>query len=65
MNLFVFNAQTATIRIANDFWIYIAFSIPLTFLTVGYWFLLARKSKRRRNANFGRQLLGSEKGPGA
>jgi hypothetical protein len=33
-----FNTQTTRVRIATDFWIYVALSIPLTLLTVGYWF---------------------------
>lgn len=51
MNFVAFDAKHAKVKVAEDFWIYVAFSIPLTVLTLGAWFYAARKSKdqgRRR-----------------
>lgn len=37
MNFFVFNQQTMRIKVADDFWIYVATWLPLTILTIlGY-----------------------------
>lgn len=51
MNLFSFDQETSKVRIAYDFWIYIAICVPLTLFTVGYWFFhsrtIAHKKKRR------------------
>jgi len=37
MELFSFNDSTTAFQISNQFWIYIAATIPLTILTLGYW----------------------------
>jgi hypothetical protein len=52
MNLFVFNQDTSHIRIANDFWIYIAICLPLTLVTVVYWYLKTNKSRADRRRHF-------------
>jgi hypothetical protein len=49
MNLFVFNTTTSHIRIAKDFWLYIAIMIPLTFITVFYWYIKTKKSRAERH----------------
>jgi hypothetical protein len=52
MNLFVFNTTTSHIRIAKDFWLYIAIMIPLTFITVFYWYIKTKKSRAERRKRF-------------
>jgi hypothetical protein len=37
MNLFKFDDITKAFVISNEFWIYVAATIPLTVLTLGYW----------------------------
>jgi Mg2+ and Co2+ transporter CorA len=48
MNLFGFNQETARIRIAKDFWIYVALMVPLTFVTVSWWWIRTRNAKAER-----------------
>ena len=48
MNLFVYDQQTHEIQISKEFWIYVAAFVPLTMLTLGFWFFLSRSAKRRR-----------------
>jgi hypothetical protein len=53
MNLFKFNDNTTAFDISNQFWIYLAATIPLTILTLGYWrykTLQQRKQKQQREA---------------
>jgi hypothetical protein len=58
MNLFGFNPDTAHIRIAKDFWLYVAVMLPLTFVTVFYWYVRTKKSRaeRRRRLQPAHQL---------
>lgn len=37
MNLFKFDDNTTAFVISNQFWIYLAATIPLTIFTLGYW----------------------------
>ncbi|KAH7403386.1 hypothetical protein BKA64DRAFT_448559 [Cadophora sp. MPI-SDFR-AT-0126] len=47
-NLFAFETTDGSgFQISRQFWIFIALSVPLTFLTVGSWFYISYK--RRRN----------------
>jgi hypothetical protein len=55
MNLFSFDTETARVRIAGDFWIYVAICVPLTVFTVGYWFLQSR-TRSSKNKRIGQNL---------
>jgi hypothetical protein len=48
MNLFVFDQKTRHVVIARDFWIYVAFLVPLTLLTFVVWRILLRQAKQKR-----------------
>lgn len=50
MNLFTFEIAASKIKIAKDFWIFLALAIPLTLLTVGCWVFLSFKKKNRRDS---------------
>ena len=55
MNLFSFDTETSRVRVAGDFWIYVAICVPLTVFTVGYWFLQSR-SRSSKNKRIGQNL---------
>ena len=48
MNLFTFEFAASKIKIAKDFWIFLALAVPLTVMTVGCWVYLSFKKKSRR-----------------
>jgi hypothetical protein len=48
MNLFQFDDTTTAFRISNQFWIYLAATIPLTVLTIGYWRYRTWLKKKKR-----------------
>ena len=50
MNLFTFEVAASRIKIAKDFWVFLALAIPLTLLTVGCWVFLSFKKKHRRES---------------
>jgi len=47
-NLFYFNPKTSSMRIAENFWWYVALFIPLTFVTILAWYLRTTSSRERR-----------------
>lgn len=55
MNLFSFDTKTSRVRIAGDFWIYVAICVPLTAFTVGYWFFQSR-TRSSKNKRIGQNL---------
>jgi len=52
MNFFSFNSNTRTLLISKSFWICVAVTIPLTFLTLGYWKYGSWHQKKQRLKDF-------------
>ena len=52
MNFFVFDTDSRTISIANDFWIFVATWLPLTLLTVAIYGLTVLSSSRAKGRKF-------------
>ncbi|KAL9073033.1 MAG: hypothetical protein Q9157_004890 [Trypethelium eluteriae] len=48
MNILDFDERTASMRIANDFWIYLAVTTPLTALTGLAWWWASKRHKHKR-----------------
>jgi hypothetical protein len=53
MNLFSFQSQSdpaSGFQISKEFWIFIVLALPLTLLTVGSWYWMARSRKKQKAA---------------
>ncbi|KAF2089023.1 hypothetical protein K490DRAFT_64234 [Saccharata proteae CBS 121410] len=48
MNFFDFGDETSKIRVASNWWIYLAVTVPLTIMTAIVWWQASRKQKRKR-----------------
>ena len=46
MNFFTFNSASSELKIARNFWIYVVFSVPLTLLTVAWWYFKTQHRKK-------------------
>jgi Mg2+ and Co2+ transporter CorA len=58
MNLFEFQSPDGSgFQISNQFWVYFLITIPLTFLTVGSWMVMARKRKKQKLLDQEKELL--------
>jgi hypothetical protein len=50
MNLFVFETGPgAGFRVSPRFWIFVVVTIPLTTITLGAWFLIARRRRQKKS----------------
>jgi hypothetical protein len=58
MNLFSFQTAEGTgFRISKSFWIFVVITLPLTFVTVGSWIIMARRHKKRKSFDRKMQAL--------
>ena len=49
MNLFAFqSADGSDFQVSKQFWVFIVLTIPLTFITVGSWVVMARRRRQQR-----------------
>jgi hypothetical protein len=48
MDFFNFDSTSKQIVVANDFWIYVATTVPLTVMTVAYWQYRTFQQRKRR-----------------
>jgi hypothetical protein len=48
MNLFDFNAEVGGFGMSSKSWVFFLMAVPLTMVTIGIWFYIARKKKRRK-----------------
>jgi hypothetical protein len=49
MNLFTFQSSPDSgFEVSHQFWLFFVFTIPLTFLTVGSWYWMARRRKKQK-----------------
>jgi hypothetical protein len=48
MNFFEFQPDIGGLRASQNFWVYIAATIPLTLITVGAWYIFKLKHDKKR-----------------
>jgi hypothetical protein len=48
MNLFTFQTSNGSgFQISRQFWVFVVLTVPLTILTVGSWFVITNRKKKR------------------
>ena len=60
-NFVQFQAPSGTIRLAKDFWIFLAVAVPLTLMTLGAWLVLIRRRREQHKADLSVAMRDLEK----
>jgi hypothetical protein len=48
MNFFEFQSDISGLRVSENFWVYVAATIPLTLITLGAWYIFKLKHDIKR-----------------
>ncbi|KAH6682672.1 hypothetical protein B0J14DRAFT_673055 [Halenospora varia] len=57
-NLFSFDPNTSNFKTSRQFWIWIVATLPLTFLTIGFWKYTIYRQKRKKGKEARENMLG-------